>query len=240
MFMKEVTKKINITQRTIKRINVLFCVVGFSIIPVQFIREIHLRLILSIIYIGVCLLLAFHRYKITSYFMNRLMVDELTQVYNYRYFILRLEEEIGRFKRYSRPLALSFIDCDNFKEFNDKFGHVEGNKALERIGQIFKDNIRDCDVVARFGGDEFVVILPEADLASARIVMERVRKVIGNARFADSPGEITLSISIVNYDGETLEDFLAKADAILYKVKKESKNTIYVQDICLFFCPNGN
>lgn len=230
MFMMEHTKKINITNRTIKRINILFCVVGFSIIPVQFIREIHLRLVLSIIYVGVCSFLAFHRYKLTSYFMNKLMVDELTQVYNYRYFIIRLEEEMGRFKRYSRPLALSFIDCDNFKEFNDKFGHVEGNKALERIGQILKDNIRGCDVVARFGGDEFVVIFPEADLASARIVMDRVRKVIENTCFADNPGEITLSISIVNYNGEILEDFLAKADAILYKVKRESKNSIYVQE----------
>ncbi len=230
VFVGKISKDFRISASSIRKINLLFCIVGLSIIPIQFIRGTYPRLLLTLIYVGACCALAFHRYRFTSYYFDNLMVDELTGVYNYRYFILRLKEEIKRFKRYSRPLVLAFIDCDNFKEYNDRYGHIEGNKALERIGHILMNNIRACDIVARFGGDEFAVILPETDLVSARVVIGRMKEIIDSTSFAGDAGEITLSISLVSYKGESLEDFLSRADAILYEAKRDSKNIIIVHE----------
>jgi len=106
---------------------------------------------------------------------------------------------------------------------------MEGNSVLKQIGKILKENTRSSDIVARFGGDEFAVIFPEIGLTNARAVMERARAIIENAVFKVEPGEVTVSISLVNYDGEDLNVFLERADAYLYKAKMDRKNRVVEQ-----------
>lgn len=168
-------------------------------------------------------------YRCFCYLFNNLVIDELTKVYNYRYFIIRLEEEMDRSRRYNRPMALAFIDCDDFKSYNDKYGHLEGNIALQKVGGILKKCTRAYDVVARFGGDEFAVILPEIDISNARIVMDRASRAIERSVYKTSPGEVTISISLVNYGGEDLNTFLERADAVLYRAKRTKKERMVEQ-----------
>lgn len=216
--------------RDIKKLNIFMIIVIACLLLVYFVENLYLRIISAIFFVILCSFLGHKYYKCTACFLDALILDELTGVYNYRYFMMRLEEEIQRYRRYGRPLVLAFIDCDNFKEFNDKYGHLEGNKALARLGHILKTNTRACDIVSRFGGDEFVIILPETNLISARVVMERVRNITANTCFTGSKGEITLTISLVNYDGEKLEDFIRRADTVLYKGKRDKKNNIVIQE----------
>jgi len=103
------------------------------------------------------------------------IIDDLTGLYNFRYIKDRLEEEVKRAQRYERPLALIMADIDRFKNYNDAFGHLEGNKALKNLANILKVNVREVDIVGRFGGEEFIVILPEADKKEAQEIAERIR-----------------------------------------------------------------
>ncbi len=118
-----------------------------------------------------------------------MITDELTTLFNRQHLKTVLEDEIARCRRYGRPLALIMIDIDEFKNFNDLFGHKAGDKMLTFIGSLIKDNTRAFDRAFRYGGEEFVVVLPESDLTMAYIVSERIRRGFECKSFSVDPKE---------------------------------------------------
>lgn len=163
---------------------------------------------------------------------DSVIVDELTRLYNYRYFQHRIEQEMRRVRRYDRGLSLLMIDVDDFKWFNDRNGHLAGNNALRRLAQIFRKCVRDVDVVCRYGGEEFAVILPTTLKAGALIVAEKMRVRVGRARIAGGDnqpkGKVTVSIGVatVPTDATSADDVIARADAALYRAKAFGKDRV--------------
>jgi diguanylate cyclase (GGDEF)-like protein len=153
------------------------------------------------------------------------LIDELTQLYNRRYFDKVLDIETARASRYQRPLSLIILDIDMFKEFNDKFGHGGGDKILKSLADAMNSNLRDTDTCFRLGGDEFAVIMPETDSRKAKETIERIRIKWSGIPKIDSLGlenPIGFSAGIVEYprDTESPETLLVLADIAMYCSKK--------------------
>ena len=166
--------------------------------------------------------------------VRRLSVtDELTGLYNGRHFRARLHEEIERAKRSGRPLALLVIDSDSLKMVNDRFGHDAGNRHLVSIAQCVQMHVRASDVVARFGGDEFLVLQPDAPVDAAAAVAERIRVAIAAASVTAADGSTvtgTVSIGVAGFPRSALdEDSLFRlADAALYDAKRHGKDRVFI------------
>ncbi len=160
------------------------------------------------------------------------ITDELTGLYNHRYFVQRLSEEINRSARHHRKLSLAMIDIDDFKQYNDRYGHLMGNDLLRKLSSILKDHFRDGDVVARFGGEEFAVIMPETLPKKAYAATDRLREKVSVSPFTDvrkQPGRhVTISIGLAAYPINALETntLIERADAALYKAKRSGKNRV--------------
>ncbi len=155
-------------------------------------------------------------------------IDEMTKLFNKREFMQRIKEEVDRAQRYGRKLSILIFDLDNFKEWNDTFGHLAGDRLLREIGEIVKGSIRSTDLAFRFGGDEFVVLFPETSLDGAFIT---ARKILENISRRFNVGNVKLSASagIAEYKpGETPEEFINRADRALYAAKNSGKNEIYI------------
>ncbi len=158
--------------------------------------------------------------------------DALTGLYNRRYFDDRVGHEIARTKRFGRDLALAMIDIDFFKHFNDTAGHPAGDRALATIGAIIRNSVRETDLPFRYGGEEFVIILPETTAESATYVAERIRSAVEKQEFpgesAQPNGALTISIgvSMLRADCSNLEEFLSAADKALYKAKSIGRNRV--------------
>jgi len=157
--------------------------------------------------------------------------DSMTGIYNYRYFYKRLIEEILRAKRFSRNLALVILDIDNFKIFNDKFGHQTGDLVLKRLAKIITDTIRSIDVVSRYGGEEFCIIMPDTDSESCAVFIERLRSVIAGFRL-DSELPIDDNMVTVSVGGAVFPQHAGTADRLIYcadmallKAKAGGRNT---------------
>ncbi|MCK4533396.1 GGDEF domain-containing protein [bacterium] len=163
--------------------------------------------------------------------------DGLTGIYNYRYFQIRLKEEINRSNRYKFPLGLMMIDLDNFKKYNDTYGHLSGDKMLKRVVGIINKNIRIIDVLCRYGGDEFVVILPNTDMESTGIssVAERIRKKVEQSSFVFGKGKkrikmgLSVGVSFYPNEAKNMKELILFADKAMYKAKKAggNKSVIY-------------
>jgi diguanylate cyclase (GGDEF)-like protein len=158
--------------------------------------------------------------------------DGLTKLYNSRSFYSQLELEVDRYNRYKHPLSLLLLDIDNFKEFNDNFGHLEGDKVLVRFSQIIKSCLRTNDSAYRYGGEEFTVILPETNGDEAKTVAQRIRASLESEKFRPIPdknAKITISIGVTQYfPKEELSAFIRRADKAMYLSKKNGRNRVSV------------
>ena len=160
------------------------------------------------------------------------ITDGLTKLYNSRSFYTQLELEVDRFNRYKHPLALLLLDIDNFKEYNDSYGHLEGDKVLVRFSQIIKTCLRANDSAYRYGGEEFTVILPETTGDEAKTVAQRIRASLEAEKYKPVPGKvarITISIGVTQcYPKEELSTFIRRADKAMYLSKENGRNRVSV------------
>jgi len=159
--------------------------------------------------------------------------DELTNTYNYRYFVRKLEEEKRRALRYNLPLSIIMVDIDWFKKLNDTYGHEVGNIVLKELSGIIKKCIRDVDIFARYGGEEFVIILPQTPQVEASRIGERIRKQVEDTIIdAGQAGtlKITVSAGISSFpeNGKSHEELVSVADQALYRAKGEGRNLVCV------------
>ena len=162
------------------------------------------------------------------------ITDDLTGLFNQRHFYDQLRAEIDRVQRYKHPLALLLLDVDNFKIYNDTYGHLAGDKVLTRLGQVIRTSIRKTDAGYRYGGEEFTVILPETQGHNAVVAAERLRKRFAEEIFFPVPLEpvgVTVSVGIAGYrDGEDIASFVKRADQNMYEAKAKGKNCVYYSD----------
>lgn len=161
------------------------------------------------------------------------IVDELTAVFNRRYLDSKIKDEVRRAKRYKRPLSVLMLDLDKFKHINDTLGHAQGDETLRELAKILKGQTREIDIVCRYGGDEFTMLLPETDSVAAERKAERLRKKVAEFPFAnlsDAGRPLMFSCSIggasltVETDGDA--ELLKRADDALYKSKRDGRNRV--------------
>jgi len=174
--------------------------------------------------------LALRRLKLYKDIETLAITDGLTGVYTRRYFMERFEEEIKRSNLRRSHLSFLMIDADHFKAINDQYGHLTGDLALKEISAIIQENVREIDIVGRFGGEEFCVVLPDTDMEGARVVAERIRKSSEKRpiKAYDNTLRVTLSIGIAVYpsDGKLVEEMMDKADWALYRAKSQGRNCV--------------
>ncbi|OGL11020.1 MAG: hypothetical protein A3F92_00275 [Candidatus Rokubacteria bacterium RIFCSPLOWO2_12_FULL_71_22] len=161
--------------------------------------------------------------------------DEVTGLYNRRFFTLRLEEEISRFRRFNHPVSIVLLDLDGFKAVNDELGHAGGDETLREIAQILVKHSRGINVVSRYGGDEFAILLVETAKAGARLYAERIRQVIATYPFPHGK-HVTASFGVASLPDDevtsgssatsTSDDLFRAADEALYAAKRAGKNQV--------------
>ena len=160
------------------------------------------------------------------------LIDELTGLYNRRFFNWVLKREIEHAKRYNQPFSLLMLDIDNFKEYNDIHGHQAGDRALDEFAQILKQNARLIDHVIRYGGEEFAIILPRADIKQARLSAERHLRAVESHIFSGqerlSSGNLTVTIGVATFPTNAHDglELIQKADEALYIGKQRGRNRV--------------
>jgi len=152
--------------------------------------------------------------------------DSMTMLLNHVYLYKRLYEEIERARRINYPLSIAMFDIDNFKYVNDNYGHLIGDKVIVQIARIIENTCRTTDIVGRYGGEEFAVIMPDTDLASAGVLAERIRLAVESAVYEEGV-KITVSGGIAEFHHNTAEELIKRADELLFKAKQAGKNRIY-------------
>lgn len=163
---------------------------------------------------------------------HQAIVDELTRIYNYRGLLEHGTREIERARRFKRPLSAFFFDIDNFKDFNNRYSHMVGNLVLQAVSQCCCTITRTVDLVARYGGDEFVILLPEANLASACQVAERLRKAVEATRVTTEWGElgVTISLGVAEYEPKMVDlvALMDRANRAEHQAKELGRNRVEI------------
>jgi diguanylate cyclase (GGDEF)-like protein len=161
--------------------------------------------------------------------------DALTHLFNYRFFVDALQREMERAQRSLQPMCMIMIDVDFFKKLNDRWGHEIGNQALQHIAKIIHHTVRKLDIACRFGGEEFVVILPNTDIRQSVYVAKRIREVIEQSPLSVSGDLInmTASLGVDEYKAncsDTQDGFVERVDSWLYKAKQSGRNQVIHPD----------
>jgi len=156
------------------------------------------------------------------------ITDEVTPLHNFRYFHQALDRELKLVKRYGSTLSLLFVDLDRFKPINDRYGHLRGSRTLREVGFLIRAAVRETDIPARYGGDEFVVILPQTDGAQARTLSEKLRRIVEGHTFLQEEGinaRLGVSLGIATYpaEAETKEALIRLADKRMYEDKESRR-----------------
>ncbi len=160
---------------------------------------------------------------------KQLITDQLTKLYNRKYFDETIEKEIQRAKRYNTALSIIVADIDFFKKVNDNYGHIAGDNILSEFASIIKNNIRATDMAFRYGGEEFVILLPNTTSQEAKLLAKKLRKILKEHTFTN-PKQITCSFGISEYkDKDTKETLFKKADEALYYVKNNGRDNIAIK-----------
>lgn len=158
------------------------------------------------------------------------ITDGLTGLYVQRYYKDRVRDEVLRAREYNLPLCLMMLDVDNFKSYNDTYGHLVGDKVLRSIAKVLKDTVRSVDLVARYGGEEFSVLLPKTGWDGASTVAERIRQTVESLQIpvVDQVTRVTVSIGVAEFRGDLgdADAFIDLADQALYRAKAEGKNRV--------------
>ena len=168
--------------------------------------------------------------KLIDVLKDEAMHDGMTGLLNHKFFEKRLDEEIERSNRYNETMTLLFLDLDNFKRINDTHGHQYGDYVLKITASIIQDNVRNIDIVSRYGGEEFSVVLVNADKKVSLKTAERIRKEIENYKFNQNniKERLTISIGMGEFpsDANNKEDIIKYSDSKMYIAKKDGKNCI--------------
>ena len=167
-----------------------------------------------------------------AFLYEKLKNDELTNLFNARHLNHAIEMEMERALRYNGTFSLIFMDIDDFKMINDRYGHLVGSRVLIETARILEDNLRKVDVISRYGGDEFVMVLPQTPQDSSFLVAERLRRVIEKNRFLKQEGfsiRLTASLGVATfpYSARTKDELLEVADKAMYRGKYSTKNIVY-------------
>ena len=195
----------------------------------------HFRMAVFFIIFGMIIGLLFGLYSYrANFFLEKSQLlsitDELTQINNRRYFINELEKEIIRSKRFSRNLSLIILDIDKFKFSNDTHGHIFGDKIIKSLAKFLKEAIRETYFVARFGGDEFVIVMPETEKPLANVLAKRLQKNLSEYSLGNQKLLIknTVSIGIASFpdDAKNITELIRNADTALYDSKEAGGNRI--------------
>lgn len=159
------------------------------------------------------------------------ITDPLTELFNRRHFSTTIEKEFNRTIRYQSPTSCLMIDIDYFKKINDEYGHHTGDLVLKEIAKIIKDNIRKIDTAARWGGEEFIVLLPETKKENALQAAKRILEAVSGHQFSAIPGKITVSIGLASVPEasiDTADKLIHTSDLALYEAKAKGRNRIEI------------
>ena len=162
------------------------------------------------------------------------ITDAMTEIANHRAFQEGLRAEIARAQRYNYRVVLLMMDVDDFKEYNDAFGHPLGDQVLRRVAALLRETVREGDLVARYGGEEFTALLPQTDARHGRVVAERIRNAVERDQSAQRQISVSIGAAEFPIDGADAESLIATADNALYEAKRQGKNrVVFSEDIKL-------